>query len=298
MTMANSVCDGILVLGATGLLGSELVPYLSDKGHRTLSHGSRGVADLVVDFTDASAATSALATISPRMIVNLIGLTNVDACERDPDLAYRINTLTMENIANWLRASNSGCHLIQVSTDHVYDGPGPHGEERVTLRNYYAFSKYCAERAALAVGGTVLRTNFFGKSSCSGRSTMTDWIHDSLVNGVAIPIFEDVLFSPLSMPTLCRMIEITILARRPGLFNLGSHDGMSKADFSIMFAGECGLSSNLMSRMSIDSIQPPLTRRPKDMRMLSSHFEDSFKQALPTLDSEVRMIAREYRENS
>lgn len=298
MIRDNSRREGILVLGGTGLLGSSLVPHLAAQGHRVVSHGSRSTADLAVDFTDASAVTSALSTLDPRVIVNLIGLTNVDECEKDPDSSYRINTLTSENVATWVQRQDSGCHLIQISTDHVYDGPGPHREDNVTLRNYYAFSKYCAERAALGAGATVLRTNFFGRSRCKSRSTMTDWIHASLVSGSAISIFDDVLFSPLSMHTLCRMIEVSVLAKLPGVYNLGSAGGMSKAEFSVLFAEQCGLASSLMSRTSIDSIQPALTRRPKDMRMLSSRFEDSFGQTLPTLDSEVRMIAREYREEA
>src|SRR5256885_13003403 len=80
--------------------------------------------------------------LAPDVVVNLAGLTDVDECERKPQLAYLTNVRIVENLGQWIRDGGNKSYLVQVSTDQVYDGPGPHKEHDVTLGNYYGFSKY------------------------------------------------------------------------------------------------------------------------------------------------------------
>jgi dTDP-4-dehydrorhamnose reductase len=91
--------------------------------------------------------------VEPEIIVNLAALTNVDLCERHPQLAYLSNVKIVENLASSIRNLPIRCHLVHLSTDQVYDGAGPHKEEDITLSNYYAFSKYASELAAERASG-------------------------------------------------------------------------------------------------------------------------------------------------
>ena len=54
-------------------------------------------------------------------------------------------------------------------------------EEQIKIRNYYAFSKYAGELAAIQVPSTILRTNFVGRSKVSHRESLTDWVYYSLI---------------------------------------------------------------------------------------------------------------------
>ena len=153
----------VLLTGASGLLGSRLYPYLKECGFDIVGHGYTADSDVRCDLRCRESTNKMLDNVRPEVIVNLVALTNVDECEQDPQNAYLLNVRVVENIVEWIR-SHSVVRLVQVSTDQVYGGKGPHFEDDIALLNTYAFSKYCGELAARQVDGAVLRTNFFGDS--------------------------------------------------------------------------------------------------------------------------------------
>jgi dTDP-4-dehydrorhamnose reductase len=279
----------ILVTGARGLLGSELVPLLRASDHEVIEHARCTGADAHADLSDAVQCAALLDLVAPQTIVNLVALTDVDACERDPQRAYLSNVRSVENLAGWLRRGECRCHLVHVSTDQVYDGAGPHDEADVTLRNYYAFSKYAGELATAGTNATVLRTNFFGPSRSASRSSFSDWLISALSSSQAISVFDDVLFSPLSLSRLAAEIGQVIARPLPGVFNLGSREGMSKADFAFALAAELGLPVAAMRRAGLDSARLPV-RRPNDMRMNCRRYESTFGVELPTLRREIQSM--------
>ena len=288
--------DRILVTGATGLLGRTLVPQLRRRGHNIVTQARVEDADYLVDLVDKSKVFELLTKVQPAVIINLVGLTSVENCQEQTNAAYLANTRTVENLVQWIRETGAACHLIQISTDHVYDGAGPHTEEIVTLTNNYAFSKYAGELAAALVPNTTLRTNFIGLSKAPNRESLTDWVFVSLKNGVEIKVLEDVFFSPLSMITLSEMIHLAIEQRPVGIFNLGSRNGMSKADFDFDFAECLGLQTKTMTRITLDQASFLKAYRPKDMRLDCTKFEDTFRITLPDLRDEIQLAARDYRE--
>jgi dTDP-4-dehydrorhamnose reductase len=287
----------ILVTGATGMLGASLVPALAAHGHRVIAHGFRAAPEGGVqgDLRDAAATAALLDAAAPEVIIHLAALTNVDACEEDPHAAYQLNVLPVENLAHWLRGRPAS-HLVHISTDQVYDGAGPHAEPSVTIRNTYALSKIASELAAASVQATILRTNFFGPSRCAGRASFSDWLLQALRGGKEIPVFEDVLFSPVSIDTLCAMIERVALARPPGVFNLGSREGMSKADFAFALAHAFGLSDAGLRRTRAADAGVLKARRPTDMRLDSSRFERTLGLRLPALIDEIHSLRSADRE--
>jgi dTDP-4-dehydrorhamnose reductase len=283
----------VLVTGANGLLGSSLVPYLRAIGHSVICISRQTGADLCADFSILNEAIRCLSLVNPDTIINLAAMTDVDACERDTDLAYSANVSIVENIVTWINLKQIDSHLVQISTDQLYDGPGPHNEDDVTLTNAYAESKHTAERVAADVSSTILRTNFFGPSNCAGRASISDWVLASLSSSMEITVFEDILFSPLSISTLVELIATVASRRRAGIFNLGSKDGMSKADFAYALAKVLRLPTRTMKRGLSSSVKLH-AYRPKDMRMDSTLFEKTFAVNLPTLQREVESMQEVY----
>lgn len=288
----------VLILGATGLLGSALAPFLETRGHHVKVHGRHAHGEFSGDVTDWRELEALLNRAEPEVIVNLVALTDVDRCEAHPIEAYLANVRSVENIVRWMQQSRSACHLIQISTDQVYDGPGVQSENRVAPKNYYAFSKYAGELAAAGVSSTVLRTNFFGRSRCAQRQSLTDWLFRSLSDNNSIQVFDDILFSPLSMPSLLEAIELVIQRKPIGNFNLGAHSGMSKADFAFSFAEQMNLPTQLMQRTTTDRVSFLKTYRPKNMRMDCSKLENELEIRLPRLIDEIKRIVGEYHEDT
>jgi len=105
----------ILVTGSGGQLGLELAALLPWRGHEvvTLSKGA-------LDIADFRAVRLALEEHSPDVIVNAAAYTNVDGCETETDLAYRVNALGPRNLAQL--CEERGYDLLHVSTNYVFDG--------------------------------------------------------------------------------------------------------------------------------------------------------------------------------
>ena len=283
----------VFVTGADGLLGSTLVPYLRDCGHDVATYLRYKADGSVSDLSDEYETDQSLEKAVPEVIINLASLTNVDECEKSPYRAYLSNVRIIENLVSWVKNKNPSCHLIQISTDHVYDGFGPHLENDVTFTNFYAFSKYAGELVASRVQSTVLRTNFFGPSACKTRKSLSDWLFDSLHKKASITVFEDVKFNPLSISTLVKMIELSMRNQHTGVFNLGSKGNMSKADFALEFASAIGLSAEYVKRDIIETARL-YARRPRNMHMDSSKFELTFGIKLPSLKQEIDSMRDAY----
>ena len=283
----------ILLVGGTGMLGSTLAPLLRASAP-VLVHGHQAHADVQADITDPYQAHTLLESSRPAAIVNLAGHTNVDACERQPNQAYRLNVRIVENLVSWISLQDSPPVFIHISTDQVYDGEGPHREDDVTISNTYALTKYAGELAALRVPSTVLRTNFFGPSRCASRTSFTDWLLAGLRGSQTMKVFDDLYFSPLSMSTLCRAISAVLSSPMKGVFNLGAKDGISKADFAFAFAQALDLPTAGMERTTTNQVDFLQTYRPKDMRMNSQAFESAFNLELPSLAQELQLTCEEY----
>lgn len=73
---------GVLVTGARGLLGCTLIPALKTAGHKVISHSRTQQADELADLEDPEATMNLIRRVSPVFVINLVGLTNVDACEK------------------------------------------------------------------------------------------------------------------------------------------------------------------------------------------------------------------------
>lgn len=275
------------------MLGTRLAPWLEKMGHAVSCHARRAPAYLRAELTNPLETRHLISSVNPEVVVNLAGLTDVDHCQSHPKEAWKANVLTVENVAG--AARETGAHLVQVSTDQVYDGLSAQGEDSAAPGNVYGLSKYAGELAAKATAATVLRTNFFGASWHDTRRSFTDWLFCCLSQGRQIDVFDDVRFSPLRMSTLSEMIEVVAERQPLGVFNLGSRDGMSKADFAFQFAEALDLPVSLMTRKSVRDAQGLKAWRPANMCMDSTRFETEVGVTLPTLRDEINQSAKEYR---
>ena len=285
----------IVVLGASGMLGSSLVPYLRGCRHNVFTLGrekTHGI-DVAVDFSDSESLETSLSNLKPDFIINLIALTNVDVCEKSPSDAYQINVAIVERISRLISKWGQG-HLIQISTDQVYSADRLSDENDIDLMNFYSFSKYAGDLVALQVASTVLRTNFFGRSLCGHRSSFTDWLFAKMQLKEQICLFDDVFFSPLSIKNLVRYIELAVTSPQRGVFNLGSRNGLSKFDFGCFFAKQLGFSRKLLLPIKCKD-SSLLARRPNDMRMNSAKFIHAFNLGnIPALKDEIVSVVGDY----
>ncbi len=109
----------VIITGAKGQLGSDLVPLAESAGFEVLPFSS---ADL--DITDKAAVISKVVETRPALIINCGAYTKVDLAEKEEAKAYAVNQDGAANLAD--AAASVKAALIHVSTDFVFDGSRPH----------------------------------------------------------------------------------------------------------------------------------------------------------------------------
>jgi dTDP-4-dehydrorhamnose reductase len=238
------VSDGaLLVTGASGLLGSYLVRAIEDAGLDAWFAGRSMVPDaprwLSCDLTEADAVAELWERCAPRVIIHAAALTNVDLCERDPQLADAVNRKSTALLAE--HVARADARLVLISTDSVFDGRrGGYSEEDTPEPvNVYAQTKLAAEQAAAgAADHLVVRTNFFGRSN-RGHG-LAEWILRELQSQQEITGFTDVVFSPLYCGTVAEYVLSLAFGDTRGVLHVGAQDAVSKLAFAELVAQAFG----------------------------------------------------------
>jgi dTDP-4-dehydrorhamnose reductase len=159
----------ILILGATGMLGQDLLAAFSR--HDVTSAGSRDA-----DLSNALQVSQLMQRTRPEWTVLAAAYTNVDGCETDPAKAFSVNRDGAVHVAE--SAHQIGSRLLFVSTDYVFDGTHRTPYEIDALRNpinIYGRSKAEAEKRLLEIltDCCIVRTSWlFGKGGKCFPDTM------------------------------------------------------------------------------------------------------------------------------
>jgi dTDP-4-dehydrorhamnose reductase len=284
----------VLLLGASGMLGSSLSLYLKSAGHIVIRQSRADGYDIKLNPLNHQAWGECLNQLQPDTVVNLTAATNVDQCEQNPQWAFDANIGPLLALKRASSSADRCPHIVHISTDQLYDGKGPHMEGNVHPCNVYALSKFAAELAIIGYPATVFRTNFFGLSRAQGRPSFSDWIIKSIKTKQQITLFNDVFFSAIHMDTLCEFINMAIVRKSLGTYNVSSSDGMSKAEFALQLAARLGLDTSSLRIGSVKELSLK-ARRPLDMRMVTTHFQREYAVSTPSISTEINKAADEYR---
>jgi dTDP-4-dehydrorhamnose reductase len=141
----------VLVTGAAGMLGTELVPLF----RRDFDVTAADIAEF--DMRDAAATDAFVSAAAPDVIINCAAYTDVDGAESDPEAAFEVNASGAGNVA--AAAERVGARVVQVSTDYVFDGTGdtPYAEtDEPRPLGVYGRSKLAGERKVAEVSQDAL----------------------------------------------------------------------------------------------------------------------------------------------
>ncbi len=133
----------VLVAGANGQLGSEVVRLLQGTGHELLLPGRSSL-----DFLQPPQVADYVRRKRPDVVINCAAYTQVDQAESEPDLAHTINRDAAGSLAQALAVT--GGRLLHVSTDFVFDGEQTQAYSETDMPNplsVYGRSKLAGEQA-------------------------------------------------------------------------------------------------------------------------------------------------------
>lgn len=243
----------ILVTGAAGQVGREVVEQLAGAPHHDVVAASRAELDL----TRRDQVLGLITSWRPDLVLNLAAMTAVDACETEQDLAYQLNALGPRHIADGAR--RVGAHVVHVSTDYVFDGTkdAPYLEwDRPSPRSVYGASKLGGE-AELADSGcswTVARTSWV--CGYHGANMVKTVLRLAGGDG-PLRFVDDQRGHPTFAADLAGMLIRLGVERRPGLFHVTNQGAVSWFGFVREVLALAGGDPARVEPITTADLQPP-----------------------------------------
>lgn len=231
----------VLVTGAGGMLGRDVVAALIERGHFAIPSGrgalSSNVAGMTaLDVTDTAQTREVLAAVRPDAVIHCAAWTDVDGAERDAAGeigAYRGNALGAWNVA--AAAAEVGAWMIYVSTDFVFDGAKgtPYTEfDRINPLNVYGASKEAGERLVrqiLPARHIIARTSwlFGAHGKCFPKTILR-----LAETRPEIPVVADQIGSPAYTPDLAQKLIELAENPLPGTYHITNAGQCSWYEFA------------------------------------------------------------------
>lgn len=289
----------ILLLGAAGQVGHELLPLLRSRGEVIAPARSE------LDLADKGAVERLLATARPELIVNTVAYNEVDRAESEPEAAFRINAEAVAMLGLYAREARAA--LIHYSTDFVFDGKKgvPYLEtDRTNPLSAYGRSKLAGERALAEIEAPalVLRTAWlYSLRRRSFVSTMLKLVRERK----ELSLVTDQIGSPTYAGDLARATAAIVdaLGAEPGaralevrgIYHAAAEGSCSRAELAeATFALDPRSSEHSVVRFSHVTAEafPLPAPRPANSALVSDRLRERFGVSLPPWkDSLARVLA-------
>ena len=287
----------ILVTGCNGQLGRAIrKEYAGSDVEFVNTDVTEGEGVKALDITDVDAVLKMVEETKPEVIINCAAHTNVDACETQWDLAYKINAIGPRNLS--IAASKAGAKMIHVSTDYGFEGNG--------TRPYTEFDE---PNPVSAYGKTKLEGENFVKAFADKYFILrTAWLYGEGKNFVKtmlrlaethdeVSVVSDQLGSPTSAVELAKMIHYLEPTENYGVFHATCEGDTNWAEFAEAIFKRAGkntkvnhVTSEQYAKMNPASANRPaysildnyMLRLTSDFRM--ADWQDALDVYMKTLD--------------
>lgn len=260
----------ILVAGSNGLLGQSVSKmFLRETDHEvmlTSAEDSTYVADIheyrKLDITKKDDVKMLAAEYLPDVIINCAAFTNVDLCETERELSWKINVDGVKNLIIAARLNNS--HVVHFSTDYVFDGKnGPYSEEDIPNPiSFYGREKLASENAIKTsdITHTIIRTVVLYGTGLKVKPNFVLWMIDKLKNNEPINIVTDQISNVTNIEDLA-LGTLRIVERGcQGIYNIAGNDIISRYDFAMKVCEVFGYDKGLIRPITTDLLNQPAPR--------------------------------------
>lgn len=252
----------VFVTGGKGQLGTALLGAL--RRHEVL------ITDVdEADITNYDAFAAALDAFGPDVVIHGAAITDVDGCERNPDLAYRVNALGTQNVA--LACHRSGIPLVAVSTDYVFDGRK--GEPYLEFDDpnpisVYGRSKLAGERLALTLHDKTYVVRTAWVFSEVGKNFVKTMLRLS-GERESLTVVEDERGCPTYAPDLAAAIDQLIESPRYGIYHFTNEGECSRYEFAREIVRLAGRPTRVdpIAAAEYQKLYPLPAKRPTDGRL-------------------------------
>ncbi len=243
----------ILITGVNGLVGNSLFNLLKKSNHKIFpsSRSIEGLAKYRLDITDRDEVDSFFKSFSPDAVINSAAMANVDLCEEERELCWKVNVEGVQNIISACERYDT--HLTHISTDYIFDGKKESGiyleNDKPNPQGYYAESKLEGERVILdsRVSHSILRTILvYGKHN---KLNIVTFLKSALEEGRNVNLVSDQVRMPTFVDDLSRACISASEKKASGVFHICGPEQMSYLDIGNRIAEYFSFDKSLINHV-------------------------------------------------
>lgn len=246
----------VMITGANGLLGQKVTEIFANESEHKLiltdlhdkPENPGQMEYFSMDITNKDDVKKYIKKYSPDYIINTAAYTNVDGCETEKELSWKVN---VDAVKNFIIASRiNDCKILHISTDYVFDGRTGNYDEnsKPNPLSFYGKSKLASENALISSGirFAVVRTMIIYGTAKNVRPNFALWLIDMLEKGNPVRIVDD----QFGMPTISNDLGWGILKMteldKSGFYHICGSEYLSRYEFAVKLANIFGFDENLV----------------------------------------------------
>ena len=289
----------ILITGASGLLGLELVRCAMKSGYNVVgvynanpNLTDKNCRNLKCDIGDAKAVNFLDKKMGKiNMIFHCASMTGVDKCEKNREACWQANVVGTRNMVEL--AKKHRAKLMYISTGSVFSGEKGNYKENDTPdpKNFYSWTKLLGEEAVLAYEkGVVIRAVPIGIHSIGRpQANFIEWLADSVSNNRSFNLFNDVYINAVSAKTFAGILLKVPKVLDRGVLHIGSRDRLSKAEIGRVVISKFPSFSGEAKLISVDDMPGNFAARSKEM-WFNTDAATKLGLIMPNLKDELELI--------
>ncbi|WP_128226290.1 dTDP-4-dehydrorhamnose reductase family protein [Halobacteriaceae archaeon SHR40] len=289
----------LLVLGGNGLLGSNVVQTATGREWEvaTTYHSEEPTFDFPtreLDIRDRSRFEQLLDEYDPEIVVNCAAMTDVDGCQRKPDLAQAVNARAPKKLARACEAR--GIDFCHISTDYVFDGTetGLYDESATPAPiQMYGTSKLAGDIAVRDAHSAplIVRPSFiYGVHKPDDSLTgFPAWVRSQLRSSEQVPLFRDQHITPSRAGQVGATLLQLVTEGYSGTFNIACRSCTTPYEFGMALRERLGLESVPVEPASLSAVERPAAR-PQHTCLDVRKVEGCLDTVQPTLDEDLDRI--------
>ena len=264
------MADKILITGANGLLGQAVMHIFTRESDYELVQSSVeekpsinfGAEYFRLDITNKEEVKNAVREFNPKVILNCAAFTDVDKCETERELCWKLNVDAVKNLIIASRIND--CKIIHISTDYIFDGKyGPYDETAIPNPiSFYGRSKLASENALLASGVdfAIARTMVLFGLGVNVKPNFALWMISKLKEKEKINIVDDMFGNSTLSDDLAYGCLKLIENNAKGIYHIAGRDIESRFDFTMKLCDVFGYDKNLVTKIKTKDLNQPAPR--------------------------------------
>jgi len=292
----------VLVTGGSSTPGFRIVEEFAKAGYKVVAQYNEHeipavdkVVKVKADFQDIEKVVKLVNEVRPDIVIHTAAIGDVDKCEIDKGLAWRVNVEATLALVKSVLKLNS--YFLYLSTDYVFDGErGLYKEDDVPNPiNYYGFTKLVAEnivRSGLERYSIVRTSHIYGFGM--GRKNFARAVVEALSQGQKVKALVDQWLSPTLNTLLAKGIRELVEMDYIGVIHIAG-ERISRYEFAKAIAKRFNFDEDLIEPITMKDIQFR-ARRPRDSSLDVSKARSMLKTDFYTLKNSLDILHREWLE--